>query len=107
MVAVALASISTLESVTWAFATGNGMSTADAAANMFETSVDDTVVYWEVISAIVPATIVTWWSALIASVIWMLPKYMVSISGSRSANSTAEEPPRSAAKRKLRNEPEK
>ena len=86
MVALPLASINTLESVTLAFATGNGVSTADAAANMFETSVDDTVAYWDVISATVLATIVTWRSALIASVIWMLPKYMISNSGNSNAN---------------------
>jgi hypothetical protein len=32
------------------------------------------------------ATIVTWRSALIASVIWMLPKYMISNSGNSNAN---------------------
>ena len=103
-VALPLASIRTLESVTLAFATGNGVSTADAAASMFETSVDDTVVYWDVISATVLATNVTWRSALIASVTWMLPKYMISISGSSNANSTADEPRRSAANRRDRNE---
>jgi predicted 2-oxoglutarate/Fe(II)-dependent dioxygenase YbiX len=38
---------------------------------MFETSVDDTVAYCDVISATVLATSVTWRSALIASVIWI------------------------------------
>ena len=58
--------------------------------------------YCDVISATVLATSVTWRSALIASVTWMLPKYITSISGSRIANSTTDEPRRSATKRRDR-----
>jgi hypothetical protein len=67
---------------------------------MLETSLGDTWVYCDAISATVLATCVTWRSALIASVIWMLPKYMTSIRGSRIANSMAEVPRRSAKKRR-------
>src|ERR1700730_1467882 len=100
--ALPLRSIDTLESVPLAFATGNGASTADAAAKMFDTSVLATDVYCDVMLATVEATSVTWRSALIASVTSTVPKNMVSISGSSRENSTTEMPRRSAAKRRLR-----
>src|SRR5258707_73555 len=91
----------TLVSVTVALAlvTENGAITDADAFKILVTSDVATWLYCEVISATVLETSVTWRSALIASVTWMLPKYMVIISGSRSANSTIEEPLRSRTKR--------
>ena len=73
-VALPLASIMTLDSVTFALESGNGDSTADAAAMMFDTSVLVTDEYCDAMSATVLATSVTWRSALIASVTSRLPK---------------------------------